>query len=138
MVEMLGTRTILSPRDRGLDLALETAPRYVHLCEAEIVTRLGLWRPVGSIHVLPSDGVGRVLVEVENPYHETLQGMLEVKAGGKTLGEARVHAAPADVTLISVPVRVEDPSLALIPATVSFHTPDRLPFQTAAIWLHVP
>jgi hypothetical protein len=138
MVEMLGARETLASEDRGLDLDLETAPRYIHLCEVETVARLGLWRPVGSIHVLEPDGTGRVLIEVDNPYYETLQGALQVSAAGEVLGEARVHAAPQDVTLVSVPVALEDATVTFSPATVRFVTPDGLPFQSALVRLHVP
>jgi len=138
VVTMLGETETVAVGETGLDLALGDAPRYVQLCPSEINTRLGLWRPVGSIHVLGSDGVGRVLVEVDNPYHATLQGAVQVTSEGALLGETHAHAAPRDVTLISVPVAVEDRAATLVPATVRFITPDDLSFQTAAIRLHVP
>ncbi len=137
-VGMLGTRETLTSKNGGLDLELQWAPYYVLLCEKETVTRLGLWRPVGSIHVLQPEGVGRVLVEVDNPYYETVQGAVQVNAGGEVLGMTYVHAAPEAVTLVSVPVVVEDPETPLLPATISFQTPDGLSFQSAAIWLHIP
>ncbi|MGC9397567.1 MAG: cellulase family glycosylhydrolase [Anaerolineae bacterium] len=138
VVEMLGEQQRLPVPGDEMQLDVTSAPRYVHLCRDERVTRLGLWRPVGSIHVVHSEGTERVLVEVENPYHATLQGTLHVNAGGETLGEAYVHAAPDDVTLVSVPVHLEDSGVSLLPAVVTFQTPDELPFQSAAIWLHRP
>ena len=138
IVTMLGEPETVAVGETGLELTLDNAPRYVHLCASETNTRLGLWRPVGSIQVLDSDGVGRVLVEVDNPFYETLQGVVQVTSQGTPLGETHVHAAPRDVTLISVPVIIEDPSAAFQPATVRLVTPDSLPLQSALIRLHIP
>ncbi len=138
VVEMLGESETVAVGETGLDLTLDDAPRYVHLCPSETNTRLGLWRPVGSIHVLEPAGVGRVLVEVDNPYGEMLQGAVRVQSEGAVLGETHVHAAPQDVTLVSVPVALDEATTRFRPATVQFVTPDGLPFQSALIRLHIP
>ena len=86
VVSMLGETETVAGGAAGLELTLDDAPRYVRLCPSELVTRLGLWRPVGSSHLLGADGVGRVLVEVDNPYGETLQGAVQVQSEGALLG----------------------------------------------------
>lgn len=138
VVEMDGRRSTVPVNAGQLELRLERAPRYVFLCETETNLRLALWRPVDSIHVLQADGAGRVLVEVDNPFHAALQGELEVRANGGVLGRAWVQVRPGAVEKISIPVTLTGAQGKVIPAVVEFITPDVLPLQSAAIWLHVP
>jgi hypothetical protein len=136
-VEMLGMRETVHPAQTGLEIPLDASPRYVLLCFSEAITRMGLWRPVGTIHILSSAGEGRVLVEVDNPFYDTLQAELQVWAGGQPVGSAWVQAHPQSVTLVSVPVTLSSEETSLVPAVVRFVTPDNLPLQDAAIWLHL-
>ncbi len=137
VVEMTGETSLLDARDGGLEVALDLSPRYLRLCDSETVLRMGLWRPSESIHILPLDGEGRVLMEIENPFHEPLQGEFRVTAGGELLGSTWGQADPHTITKVSVPVSVEAESATIIPAIVTFLTPDGLPLESASIWLHL-
>ncbi len=138
-VTMLGGREIVQAPADGVELPLAASPRYVRLCISEAVTRMGLWRPVGTIHVLSSAGEGRVLVAVDNPFYETVQAELQLWVAGEPAGSAWVQAGPHAETLVSVPVTVPpEEAASLVPAVVRFVTPDTLPLQDAAIWLHLP
>ncbi len=137
VVEMNGKSSRVPGGEWGLELELTPAPRYVRLCQSETITRLALWRPVDSIHILSPDGAGRVLVEVQNPFSEPLQGDLQVAAQGETLGVIQAQVRPGATEKVSIPVQIEAAPGQVIPATVVFITPDGLPLQSAAIWLHV-
>lgn len=136
VVGMTGESRTISPVDGTLTLALDDAPQYVHLCETETNVRLGLWRPLDSIQLLTQEGEGRVLVEVENPFYESLQGQLQVVVNGTILGEAWVQVKPGEEEKFSVPVTLEAPDGGIQPATVDFVTPDGLPLQSALVWLY--
>ena len=134
-VDLLGVTQTLTTVDSGLDIPLATAPGYVLWCQSELLTRLALWRPVDSINLISSAGVGDVMLEVQNPFYEPVQGSFEVSVAGQVAGRQYVNAPPAQTILVSVPVSVELARPGLLPATVSFITPDSLPLQQAAIWL---
>ncbi|MDY0018566.1 MAG: cellulase family glycosylhydrolase [Anaerolineae bacterium] len=135
VTEMLGEAQRVAVPSTGLELTLDSSPRYVALCDSEQVLRLGLWRPAESIAIFP-DGEGRVLFEVENPFHESLQGELQVMAEGKLLGAEWVLVGPGEAVKISVPVTLPAGSAEILPAAATFVTPDGLPLQSALIWLH--
>ncbi len=135
-VEMTGATRILPARE-GLEIGVQQAPRYFQLCETESITRMGLWRPVENIHILTGAGEGRVLLEVENPFSGTLQGEFRVEAQGELLGSEWVQAPPGETVKVSVPVTASPGRGTIVPATVTLLTPDDLPLQTAAIWLHL-
>ena len=134
-VDLLGATKTLSASQGGLDIELTSAPGYVHWCSSELLTRLALWRPVDSINLISSAGQGDVMVAVQNPFHETLQGNLEISIEGELIGRQRVNAPPAQTTLVRVPVTVELSRPGLLSAEINFITPDSLPLQQAAIWL---
>lgn len=138
VVEMDGKRKSVPVAEGLLTLRLERAPQYVLLCDAETHLRQAVWRPVDSIHVLQSDGVGRVLVEVENPFPAALQGELEVRVNDTTLGRTWVQVRPGTAEKFSIPVALPLAQADVIPAVVEFITPDNLPLQSAALWLHIP
>jgi len=137
VVEMTGETRTVAVGAEGLEIALGPSPRYVRLCASETLLWLALWRPAESIHMVPPDGMGHVLVEVDNPFHEPLQGELQVMAEGKVLGTAPVRVRPGELAKVSVPVAIKSPDVTILPAAVVFLTPDGLPLQSAAIWLHV-
>ncbi|MCD4739467.1 MAG: cellulase family glycosylhydrolase [Anaerolineae bacterium] len=134
-IDLLGVTQTLAAVDGGLEIELTTAPGYVRWCESELLTRLALWRPVDSINLISAAGEGHVMLEVQNPFYEPVQGSFEVTVEGQVVGRQRVDAPPAQTILVSVPVSVELSRSGLIPGAVSFITPDSLPLQTAAIWL---
>ena len=138
VVEMDGKRSVAPVVEGQLTVRLERAPRYVLLCNNETHLRLAVWRPVDSIHVLQSDGAGRVLVEVDNPFPAVLQGELEVRANGVSLGRAWVQVRPGTTEKVSIPVTLTGAQGQVVPAVIEFITPDNLPLQSAAIWLHIP
>ena len=137
VVEMTGETGTLTADEGQFTLQLQPSPRYLHLCDSEMLLRSALWRPTNSIHTLSAEGVGRVLVEIENPFHETLQGELQVLAEGQVLGTAMVRVRPGELAKVSVPVTVADSVEGVLPAVVVFSTPDSLPLQSAVIWLIV-
>ncbi len=134
-VDLLGVTQPLTAADGGLDIPLTSAPGYVHWCQSELLTRLALWRPVDSINLISSAGAGDVMLEVKNPFYAPVQGSFEVLVAGQVVGRQYVNAPPAQPLLVHVPVSVTLVQQRLLPATVSFITPDNLPLQTAAIWL---
>lgn len=138
VIEMSGKRSTVPVNEGQLTLRLEQAPRYVLLCDSETTLRLAVWHPVDSIHVLQSDGVGRVLMEVDNPFPSALQGQLEVRANGEVLGQTWVQVRSGMSEKFSVPVELSGAQGQVVAATVEFITPDLLPLQSAAIWLHIP
>ncbi len=138
VIEMSGKRSTVPVAEGQLTVRLERAPRYIFLCDTETTLRLAVWRPMDSIHVLQSDGVGRVLVEVDNPFPSALQGQLEVRANGKVLGQTWVQVRSGTSEKFSVPVQLSGAQGQVVAATVEFITPDLLPLQSAAIWLHIP
>jgi len=138
VIEMSGKRSAVPVSEGQLTLRLDRAPRYVLLCDSETTLRLAVWRPLDSIHVLQSDGVGRVLVEVDNPFPSALQGELEVRANGKVVGQTWVQVRSGTSEKFSIPVELPGAQGQVVAASVEFITPDLLPLQSAAIWLHIP
>lgn len=134
-VNLLGATQPLTATNGGLDISLASAPGYVLWCQSELLTRLALWRPVDSINLISAAGEGDVMLEVQNPFYEPVQGSFEVSVAGEVVGRQHVNAPPARTILVSVPVSMTLARPGLLPATVSFITPDSLPLQQAALWL---
>jgi len=136
VIAMDGSTHHISATADGLAIPLETSPHYVILSPSETILRLAAWRPSESISILPHEGSGRVLFEVENPFHEALQGEIQITAEGQVLGSEWVQVRPGESAKISVPVKADSARAEIVPATAVFITPDSLPLQQAVIWLH--
>ncbi len=137
VVETFGAARELQGKDHLLEMEIGPGPRYVQLCNEEMIQRTVAWRPEQSI-VLLQEQTGRVLVNIDNTFYDVLQGEFIVRQGDVILGRAPADVLPGEQIKVSIPIMLETKPEKPIQVQVELVTPDGLPFQSALIWLLAP
>ncbi len=137
-VSMQGERRLLMPEGGSFVVEVEEAPLRLTLCDGEVTATWGMWSPERSLVPAEVGEEGRVLVEVENPFYEPIDGYFTLVVGDAVLGEAEVQVPPGERLKVSLPFTVTEAlagETAALPATLRFESFGGGPMQNARLWL---
>ncbi len=137
-VGMEGERRLLTPEGSAFVVRAEGRPLLFHLCEEERAATWGMWSPERTLLPAEVGREGRVLIEVENPFYEPVDGYFTLTVGDEVLGEAEVQVPPGEQVKVSLPFTLTEAlagEATALPALLRFESFGGGPMQGARLWL---